>query len=112
MEIFAQKDAVNGERVTLVGAVVIRTVVFVALVSGKHNIKLVVHKYIYYFPPLPTLLVSRVCLGINVFQIKIERKGKKKVASVSTIMAGIVARRYLLLHPRNKTVSILCAVTL
>ncbi|XP_073257933.1 uncharacterized protein [Porites lutea] len=32
MEIFAQKDAVNGERVTLVGAVVIRTVVFVALV--------------------------------------------------------------------------------
>ena len=31
------------------------------------------------------MLVSRVCLGIKVFQINIERKGKEKLASVSTI---------------------------
>ena len=36
------------------------------------------------------MLVSRVCLGKNVFQINIERKGKEKLASVSTIMTGIV----------------------
>ena len=36
------------------------------------------------------MLVSRVyfILGINVFQINIERKGKKNLASVSTIMTG------------------------
>ena len=47
MEIFAQKVAVNGERVTLVGAVVIITVVFVALVPwmecAVHVIGGVVH---------------------------------------------------------------------
>ena len=53
--------------------------------SGKHSINLVVHKYTYCFPPLPSMLVSRVCLGINVFQINNERKGKEKLASVSTI---------------------------
>ena len=36
------------------------------------------------------MLVSRVyfILGINVFQINIDRKGKKNLASVSTIMTG------------------------
>ena len=34
------------------------------------------------------MLVSRVYLGINVFQINIERKGKENLASVSTIMTG------------------------
>ena len=36
------------------------------------------------------MLVSRVyfILGINVFQINIERKGKENLASVSTIMTG------------------------
>ena len=53
--------------------------------SGKHSINLVVHKYTYYFPPLLSMLVSRVCLGKNVFQINIERKGKEKLARVSTI---------------------------
>ena len=33
-------------------------------------------------------LVSRVHLGINVFEINIEREGKEKLASVSTIMTG------------------------
>ena len=34
------------------------------------------------------MLVSRVYLGINVFQINIEREGKENLASVSTIMTG------------------------
>ena len=39
------------------------------------------------------MLVSRVCSGINVFLINIERKGNEKLASVSTIMTGIVATK-------------------
>ena len=35
-------------------------------------------------------LVARVCLGINVFEINIERERKEKLASVSTIMIGNV----------------------
>ena len=35
-------------------------------------------------------LGSRVRLGINVFEINIEREGKEKLASVSTIMTGNV----------------------
>ena len=34
---------------------------------------------------LSLTLVSRVCLGINVFDVNIERKGKEHVASVSTV---------------------------
>ena len=34
------------------------------------------------------MLVSRVYLGINVFQINIERKGKENLASVSTTVTG------------------------
>ena len=40
------------------------------------------------FPPLPALLVSRVCLGTNVLEINIEAEGKKNFESVSTIMTG------------------------
>ena len=40
------------------------------------------------------MLVSRVCLGINVFQINIERKVKEKLASVSTIMTRIVGKKF------------------
>ena len=36
------------------------------------------------------MLVSCVCLGINVFEINIGREGKEKFASVSTIMTGNV----------------------
>ena len=50
-------------------------------------------KNTYYFPPLSSMLASRVCLGTNVFQINIERTRKKKLASVSTIMTGIVVSR-------------------
>ena len=39
---------------------------------------------------LPLMLVSRVCLGINVFDVNIEREGKENVASVSTIRIGNV----------------------
>ena len=42
------------------------------------------------FPPPPAMLVSCVCLGINVFEINIGREGKEKFASVSTIMTGNV----------------------
>ena len=38
------------------------------------------------FPPLPSMLVSRICLGINVYQINIEREGKENLVRVSTIM--------------------------
>ena len=37
------------------------------------------------------MLVSRVFLGINVFEINIEGEGKDQLASVSTIMTGNVA---------------------
>ena len=36
------------------------------------------------------MLVSRVCLGINVIQINIEKEGKGKLASVTSIMTEIV----------------------
>ena len=36
------------------------------------------------------MLVSRVCLGINVFDVNIEREGKENLASVSTIRIGNV----------------------
>ena len=36
------------------------------------------------------MLVSHICLGINVIQIIIEREGKAKLVSVTTIMTGIV----------------------
>ena len=36
------------------------------------------------------MLVSRIWLGINVFEINIEEEGKKKFVSVSTIMTVIV----------------------
>ena len=36
------------------------------------------------------MLVSRVCLGINVFDVNIEREGKENPASVSTIRIGNV----------------------
>ena len=39
---------------------------------------------------LSLMLVSRVCLGINVFDVNIEREGKENVASVSTIRIGNV----------------------
>ena len=39
---------------------------------------------------LSLMLVSRVCLGINVFDVNIERKGKENLASVSTIKIGNV----------------------
>ena len=39
---------------------------------------------------LSLTLVSRVCLGINVFDVNIEREGKEHVASVSTIRIGNV----------------------
>ena len=39
-------------------------------------------------PSLPSMLVSRAYLGINVCQINMERKGKENLASVSTIMTG------------------------
>ena len=45
--------------------------------------------------PFP-LLVSRICLGINVYQINIEReakKGKENLVRVSTIMTRNVAHR-------------------
>ena len=38
--------------------------------------------------PVPAMLVSGVCLGTNVFEINVEREGKKKFASVSKIMTG------------------------
>ena len=50
----------------------------------------------YYFPPLPPMLVSRVFLGINVFEINIEGEGKEQLASVSTIMTVNVAFSSLL----------------
>ena len=50
----------------------------------------------YYFPRLPAILVSRVFLGINVFEINIEEEGKEQLASVSTIMTGNVAFSSLL----------------
>ena len=53
-------------------------------------------EYTYYYPPLPAILVSRVFLGINVFEINIEEEGKEKLASVSTIMTGNVAFSSLL----------------
>ena len=39
---------------------------------------------------LSLMLVSRVCLGINVFDVNIEREGKENLASVSTIRIGNV----------------------
>ena len=39
---------------------------------------------------LSLMLVSRVCLGINVFDVNIEREGKENPASVSTIRIGNV----------------------
>ena len=36
------------------------------------------------------MLVSRIWLGINVFEINIEEEGKKKFVSISTIMTVIV----------------------
>ena len=36
------------------------------------------------------MFVSHVYLGINVFEINIEREGKEKLASFSTIMTGNV----------------------
>ena len=36
------------------------------------------------------MLVSRACLGINVIQINIEKEGKGKLASVTSIMTEIV----------------------
>ena len=39
---------------------------------------------------LSLMLVSRVCLGINVFDVNIEREGKEDLASVSTIRIGNV----------------------
>ena len=58
--------------------------------SGKHNINLVVIHLLLPFPSLPSMLVSGVCLGINVIQINIEKEGKGKLASVTSIMTGIV----------------------
>ena len=58
--------------------------------SRKYNINLVVHKYTYCVPPLPSMLFHAFALDINVFHINIERKGKEKLASVSTTMTGIV----------------------
>ena len=40
------------------------------------------------------MLVSRVYLAINIFQINIERKRKEKLASVSTIMTRIVGQTF------------------
>ena len=42
----------------------------------------------YCIPPVLAMLVSDVYLGTNVFEINIEREGKKKFASVSKIMTG------------------------
>ena len=39
---------------------------------------------------LSCTFVSHVYLGINVFEINIEREGKEKLASFSTIMTGNV----------------------
>ena len=50
----------------------------------------IVSKTVHCFPPLPSMLVSRVCLGINVFQVNIEREGKENLVSVSTIITVIV----------------------
>ena len=57
-----------------------------------HDINLVV-SWTHVLPSAPSRNVgfTRVCLGINVFEINIERGGKKKFASVSTIMTGNVA---------------------
>ena len=40
------------------------------------------------------MLVSRVFLGINVFEINIEGEEEEQLASVSTIMTGNVATPY------------------
>ena len=42
------------------------------------------------------MLVSRVFLGINVFEINIEGEGDEQLASVSAIMTGNVALSSLL----------------
>ena len=42
----------------------------------------------YCVPPVAAVLVSGVCLGTNIFEINIEREGKKKFASVSKIITG------------------------
>ena len=46
---------------------------------------------------LSLMLVSRVCLGINVFDVNIEREGKENLASISTIRIGNV--EFLGFHP-------------
>ena len=55
---------------------------------GKHNINLFASWTQVLLPSVPSMLVSRVHLGINVFQINIESEGKESLASVSTIMTG------------------------
>ena len=63
-----------------------------------------------FFPPPPLVLVSHVCLGVNVFHINIEREGKENLASVSKILTGNVdvgvlgGNLYLSCHtiPRRK----------
>ena len=47
------------------------------------------HESMYCFPPLPAMLVSRVWLGINVFEINIEWEEKKKFPSVLAILDSI-----------------------
>ena len=57
-----------------------------------HDINLVVSwTHVLLSAPSRNVGFTRVCLGINVFEINIERGGKKKFASVSTIMTGNVA---------------------
>lgn len=43
-----------------------------------------------FFPSPSLVLVSHVCLGVNVFQINIEREGEENLASVSKILTGNV----------------------
>lgn len=43
-----------------------------------------------FFPSPSLVLVSHVCLDVNVFQINIEREGEENLASVSKILTGNV----------------------
>ena len=65
-----------------------------------HDINLVISwTHVLLSFPSRNVGLTRVCLGINVLEINIERGGKKKFASVSTIMTGNVAHS----RPENAT---------
>ena len=64
--------------------------------AGNHEMSLVLSWiHVSRFPPLPAMLVSRVCLGTNVLEINIEAEGKKISKAFQQLWPGIQMSRGL-----------------